>query len=108
MKIKDRRQSKNIEVQTDKQSKAAIKGLELQDRAYENDVLREPTRIKDQGFSEEAQTMRELTNPGRVYSNLPGAAVKSPAEHRKVKDPSPSKFNSTKDFKFFAHKTKGK
>lgn len=114
MKTKGRRQSKNVEVQTDKQSKAALKGLELQDMAYNNTTLKEKTPMREQGLSEEGRMFAEVTNPANVQSRMAsnkrtaGRAIKSGAERQGLKDPKPGKFKKNSDFKFFTHSTKGK
>ena len=111
---KNGRKSKNVEVQTEKQSKAALKGLELQDMAYNNETLKDPVRVKNMKISEEGKAMMEVTNPGRINSaiannpHMAGRAIKSPAERRGIKDPKPGKFKKNSDFKFFTHSTKGK
>lgn len=113
MKTKGRK-SKNIEVQTDKQRVAAKAGLKLQEMAESNDVLREPTPIREQGLSEEGRVLAEAVNPGKTQASiannkkLSGKVTKSPAERRGIKDPSPSKLSGSGDFKFFKHTTKGK
>lgn len=110
---KNGRKSKNLEVQTEKQRKAAEKGLDLQERAYANEVLKDPTPIRKQGLSEDGKLFAALTNPGAVTSRMAAAgklkdATKSPAERRGKKDPKAQLLKKGGDFKFFTHKTKGK
>lgn len=116
MKTKGRRQSKNVEVQTDKEARIAKKGLELQDKALNNDVLREPTPIRKQKNNEGDDILASISNPASINSRMAnnpkmaGRAIKSPAERRGLKDPEPKKIKKSSggDFKFFTHKTKGK
>ena len=98
MKTKGRRQSKNVEVQTEKQRVAAVHGKKLQDKVLDNpSLLHDATPIARWGDARE-QVEKSLTNPGRTASNFP--STKSPAQKRKVKDPKPG------NFEFFKHTTK--
>lgn len=124
MKTKGRRQSKNVEVQTPKQRKAAIAGLTLQENAHSNTVLKEKTPMRDQGLSEEGKIFAEVTNPGRmvptmIKGNVPSIkdkVTKSPAERRGIKDPKPTSFSKASpkgsrgqgDFPFLKHSVKDK
>lgn len=114
MKLKGRRQSKNVEVQTPKEQRAARGGLIQQEKALGSDVLREPTPVKDQGFSESTSILRQISNPAAINSRMAsnpemaGRAIKSPGERRGVKDPKPKTFSQQKDFPFFKHSVKGK
>lgn len=100
MKTKGRRQSKNVEVQTEKQRVAAGYGKKLQDRALGNEsLLHDPTPIARWGDAREPLE-KSLTNPARVSSNFP--TTKSPSQKRKVKDPKPG------NFEFFKHETSSK
>lgn len=114
MKTKGRRQSKNVEVQTKKERKVAEYGLDLQNRALQNDVLKEPTPVAKQKQSEDMAILREISNPAAVNSrmannkNMAGRAIKSPGERRGIKDPKPTHFSKKGDFPFFKHSVKGK
>ena len=114
MKLKGRRQSTNVETQTEKQRVAAKAGLKLQEMAENNSTLREPTPIREQGLSEEGRILAEAVNPGKTQSTIAsnkkfsGKVTKNPAERRGYRDPSPSKLSGSGDFEFFKHTTKGK
>ena len=104
MKINGRRQSKNIEVQSDKQREAAGYGKKLQDQVIDNQsFLHNSTPVGEWGDAR-PDLVKEITNPARSRSAFP--TIRTPGERRKVKDPSPSKMsktNSQKDFQFFKH-----
>lgn len=97
MKTKGRRQSKNIEVQTEKQRKAAIHGRKLQDKVEDNkSFLFDDTPISRWGDARE-DWVKRVNNPGNTQSKFP--STQSSAEKRKIKDPKPQ------NFEFFKHHT---
>lgn len=100
MKTSGRRQSKNIEVQTDKERTAAQYGKKLQDKVLDNEsFLHDDTPIAEWGDARD-EMIKALTNPGRSQTAFP--STKSPAQKRKLKDPKPQ------DFEFFKHTTTSK
>ena len=97
MKTKGLRQSKNIEVQTEKQRVAAQYGKELQDKVLDNtSLLHDDTPVSRWGDNRNEMT-KVLTNPGRSQTAFP--STKSPAQKRRIRDPKPQ------DFEFFKHET---
>ena len=85
------KRSKNIEVRTEKQNKAAQHGLKLQGDALTNESLKEPTPAKDWKDAR-SDLVKTLTNPGRRKS----------VPKRNPKDPKPAPFlkHSQKETKF--------
>lgn len=91
MKTKGLRQSKNVEVQTEKQRVAAGFGKKLQDKALDNTSLRDGTAPVARWGDARDEMTKVLTNPGRAQTAFP--STKSPSEKRKVKDPKPEKMS---------------
>lgn len=97
MKTKGLRQSKNVEVQTEKEKVAAGYGKKLQDKVLDNEsFLHDPTPIARWGDARD-EMIKVLTNPARTQTAFP--STKSPAQRRRIKDPKPQ------DFEFFKHET---
>lgn len=104
MKTKGRRQSRNVEVQTEKQRVAAGYGLKLQDKVLNSPraLVNEPVAY-NQDKTDGEQITSILSNPGKRRSFT---------KKKGVKDPAPSKMTKDKsyygDLPFLEHKSKGK
>ena len=103
MKYKDRRRSKNVEIQTPQQKQVAEKGLELQTKVLNSPRARlnEPVAYNQDKTPTETM-IGAINNPGR----------RSHIKKRDTKDPAPSKFEKARsnydELPFLEHKSKGK
>lgn len=97
MKLQGRRQSKNIEVQTDKERKVAEYGKKFQDKVMDSTNLRDGTKSIARQKDNRDEMTAVMSNPGRHQTAFP--STRSPAERRRIKDPKPQ------SFEFFKHET---